>query len=142
MQTFFYGKLRERSPKKSEGQDATAFSDSSPTTVDDIDDDKHYYPPPPSLPSMSSTGADRGSRRAGSTRPRSARAHPTSGAVRSQVISDSDIFSSSDSSPQKTTGSLGTACGLTRARGSTRSRPVRTLGPSRAGCSGRHTAGM
>ena len=142
----FYGRsLRQRSPKKPEGQEPGTFSDSSPTTVDDSDDDKHYYPPAPS-PSKDSTG--HGSARSSSgtnrglTRSRSGRAHRAARAVGSQAISDSDMFGSSDTSPNKPSGSSATNRGSRRARGSTtRSRSTR-VPRSRTRGSGRHTVGM
>ena len=114
----FYGRLRQRSPKKSEGQDAKAFSDSSSTTVDDSDHDKHYIPPPPSPMKTRSRGA----RSRGSSRPRGAVRHTA------EVGSDEDMFV--ESSPQKSL----------RGRVSTRSRAARSRGASRPSGSRIHTA--
>ena len=82
--------------------DGSDIYGASPTTVDDSDDDKHYYPPAP-LPSKDSTGhgtarASSGTNR-GLTRARSGTGHRAARAVRSQAISDSDMFGSSDTSP-------------------------------------------
>ena len=57
---FYGGRLRDRTPKKSEGQDDDLFSDSSPTTVDDSDTDKHYVPPVPSPMKTRSYARSRG----------------------------------------------------------------------------------
>ena len=115
----FYGRLRERSPKKSEGQDAVVFSDSSYTTVDDSDHDKHYIPPPPSPMKTRSNAA------------RSRRASRSRGAVRhtAEVGSDEDNMFP-ESSLQKSL----------RGRVSTRSRTTRSRGASRLSGSRIHTA--
>ena len=107
----FYGRLRQHSPKKSEGQDAKVFSESSSTTVDDSDNDKHYIPPPPSPMKTRS----RGSRSRGSSRPRGAVRHTA------EVGSDEDMFA--ESSPQESLrGCVSTRSRAARSRRASRSR--------------------